>query len=261
MGGRLLLLRKKRMEASEPTPARIIVADDHPLFRSAMCILLEKHADSLEVVAEATDGQEALELSRSFRPDLVLMDVRMPRMDGLEATRVIKGELPRTIVLMMSASEEPAHLAEAIKAGAAGYVLKSAPPQRITDAIRRALDGESPLNQEVAMQLLLSLMDEERKESKEEQLSSNVTPKSLPLNGERPQEEAALPSSLTGREVEVLRLMARGQTNKEIAQNLFVSMSTVKKHVHHIIDKLGVSDRTQAVVRAFEEGLVPNQQG
>jgi two-component system response regulator DegU len=261
MGGPVLLLGKKGMERGEPTPARIIVADDHPLFRSAMCTLLEKHSDSWEVVAEAADGQEALDLSRRLRPELVLMDVIMPRMDGLEATRAIKGELPRTIVLMISASEEPAHLAQAIKAGAAGYVLKSAPPQQITDAIQRALDGESPFNQEVAMRLLLGLMDEERKESKEEQLSSNVTPKSLPLNGERSQEEAALHSSLTGREVEVLRLMARGHTNKEIAQILFVSVGTVKKHVHHIIDKLEVSDRTQAVVRAIEEGLVPEQQG
>jgi DNA-binding NarL/FixJ family response regulator len=246
------------MESGEPTPARIIVADDHPLFRWAMRTLLEKHSDSLEVVAEATDGQEALELSRSFRPELVLMDVRMPRMDGLEATRAIKGELPRTIVLMMSDSEEPAHLAEAIKAGAAGYVLKSASPQQITDAIRRALDGESPLNQEVAMRLLLSLMTQERKE--EQRLSDVALEESPSVGGKRPQEEA-LPSSLTGREVEVLRLMARGQTNKEIAQNLFISVGTVKKHVHHIIDKLGVSDRTQAVVRAFEEGLVSERRG
>jgi len=188
------------------------------------------------------------------------MDVRMPRMDGLEATRAIKGELPRTIVLMMSASEEPTHLAEAIKAGAAGYVLKSAPPQQITDAIRRALEGESPLNQEVAMLLLLELMDEESKEE-ERPTSEVVTLGSPPLSGERPQEEG-LPSLLSAREVEVLGLMVRGHTNKEIAQNLLVSVSTVKKHVHHIIDKLVVSDRTQAVVRAIEKGLVvPEQKG
>ncbi len=252
------MLLGKRMESGEPTPARIIVADDHPLFRWAARSLLESHSDSLEVVAEAADGQEALELSRSFRPDLVLMDVRMPRMDGLEATRAIKGELPRTIVLMMSASEEPTHMTEAIKAGATGYVLKSASPQQITDAIRRALDGEFPFDQEVAVRLLLDLMAQERKE--EQRLSDVALEESPPLGGKRSQEEA-LPSSLTGREVEVLRLMVRGHTIKEIAQNLFVSVGTVKKHVHHIIEKLGVSDRTQAVVRAFEEGLVPNQQG
>jgi DNA-binding NarL/FixJ family response regulator len=251
------LLRRK-MESGEPATARLIVADDHPLFRWAMCTLLESHSDSLEVVAEATDGQQALELCRRLRPDLVLMDVIMPRMDGLEATRAIKGELPRTIVLMMSASEEPTHMTEAIKAGATGYVLKSASPQQITDAIRRALDGEFPFDQEVAVRLLLDLMDQERKE--EQRPSSDlVTPGSPPLSGKRPQEEA-LPPSLTGREVEVLGLMVRGHTNQEIAQKLFVSVSTVKKHVHHIIEKLAVSDRTQAIVRAIEEGLLSEPQ-
>jgi DNA-binding NarL/FixJ family response regulator len=247
------------MESGEPTPARLILADDHPLFRSAMRTLLEKHSESLEVVAEASDGQEALELCRRYDPDLVLMDVRMPRMDGFEATRAIKGELPRTIVLMMTGLEEPAHMAEAIKAGAAGYVLKSASPQQIISAVRGALEGESPLNQQVAMRLLMDLMNEESK-GEERPTPEVVTLVSPPLSGERAQ--AALPSSLSAREVEVLGLMARGHTNQEIAQNLLVSVSTVKKHVHHIIDKLGASDRTQAVVRAIEEGLMhPGQQG
>lgn len=114
------------------------------------------------MVAEAADGLEALELCRSFAPDLVLMDVGMPRMGGLEATRAIKRELPHTIVLIMTALEDPGHLAEALRAGAAGYVTKTASPRQIIGAVREALDGEYPLNQEVAKRLLLELVDKER---------------------------------------------------------------------------------------------------
>ena len=150
--------------------SRIMIADDHPLWCSGLRSLLES-SDSFEVVAEATDGQQALELALSLKPDLVLMDVWMPRMGGLEATRAIKRELPQTVVLMMTASEEPNHLAEAIKAGAAGYLLKSAPAHQITHAIRAALDGEATLNQEIARRLILDLMDEQ---SKEERSTSEV---------------------------------------------------------------------------------------
>jgi CheY-like chemotaxis protein len=124
-------------------PSRVIVADDHPLFRYALRSVLEC-SESFEVITEAADGQQALELARTHNPDLVLMDVRMPKMDGLEATRAIKRVLPQTVVLMLTAHEETSHLAEAIKAGAAGYVLKGESPQQITAAIHAALDGESP---------------------------------------------------------------------------------------------------------------------
>ena len=230
---------------------RIIIADDHPLWCSGLRSLLES-SDSFEVVAEATDGHRALELTCSLKPDLVLMDVWMPRMGGLEATRAVKRELPQTVVLMMTASEEPNHLAQAIKAGAAGYVLKSAPHHQITAAIRRALDGEFPLNKEVVRRLLLDLMDEQ---SKNGQTSSDVASGSPPLGGEHSRGEEALPSSLTPREAEVLGLMSRGLTNQQIARNLLMSTSTVKKHVRNVISKLGVSDRTQAAVRAVELGV------
>src|SRR3712207_6408756 len=147
------------MEASQPTPARLIIADDHPLYRSAVSRTLEEHSSLWEVVAEAADGLEALELCRSSRPDLVLMDVGMPRMGGLAATRAIKEELPLTIVLIMTALEEPDNLAEALRAGAAGYVTKTAAPQQIIGAVQQVLDGEYPLNQEVAKRLLLDLVD------------------------------------------------------------------------------------------------------
>ena len=245
---------------SMPPPSRIMIADDHPLWCSGLRTLLECSDSLIEVVGEATDGHRALELALRLKPDLVLMDVMMPRVGGLEATRAIKRELPQTVVLMLTASEEPNHLAEAVKAGAAGYVLKSAPHHQIIDAIHGALDGEATLNQEVARRLILDLMDEQ---SKEELCPSEVvTPEGSPtLGGEHSQGESTLPSSLSGREVEVLRLMMRGLSNHQIARNLLISTSTTKKHVRRIISKLGVSDRTQAAVRAVELGLRPECNG
>ncbi len=218
------------------SPSRIVVVDDHPLFRSALGRMLDAQSD-LEVVGEASDGQEAVALCRRLRPELVLMDVRMPRMDGLEATRAIKGELPRTIVLVLTALEDPNHLSEALRAGAAGYVLKSAPVAQIIAAVRKVLIGESPLDQEIATRLLMRLAQEAPRE-------------------EGAREGASLPRSLSPRETEVLRLTAQGRTNQQIARALLISVSTVKKHVQSIISKLGVSDRTQAAVRAVELGVL-----
>jgi DNA-binding NarL/FixJ family response regulator len=229
-----------RMERKERrvggSPSRIVVVDDHPLFRSALGRMLDAQSD-LEVVGEAADGQEAVELCHRLQPALVLMDVWMPTMDGLEATRAIKTELPRTIVLVLTAMEEPNYLSEALKAGAAGYVLKSAPGAEIIAAVRKVLIGESPLDQEIAMRLLMRLAREAPKE-------------------DDAQEETSLPGSLSPRETEVLRLTAQGRTNQQIAGALLISVSTVKKHVQSIISKLGVSDRTQAAVRAVELGVL-----
>jgi DNA-binding NarL/FixJ family response regulator len=206
----------------------------------------------LEVVAEAADGQEALECCRRFRPDLVVMDVRLPEVDGLEATRAIKQELPSTVVLVLNGFGDPDILADALEAGAAGYILKSATPQQITDAIRQALEGASPVDQEIATQLLLRLLDKRRREES----SSPLAPKG-PASAAHA--AAAPPMSLTRREVEVLQLVARGFTNSQIARSLFVSVSTVKKHVQRIIAKLGVSDRTQAAVKANGMGLLDDR--
>src|SRR5918912_132108 len=140
-------------EEEQPTrPARIAIADDHPLFRAALRQLLSEHSSELvEVVAEASDGREAVELCLSLRPKLVLMDVEMPNMNGIEATRQIKREAPSTIVLMLTAFENPDYLLEAIRAGASGYVLKHESALQIAEAIRRALSGEAPLNNAVVM--------------------------------------------------------------------------------------------------------------
>jgi DNA-binding NarL/FixJ family response regulator len=233
-------------------PGQAIVADNQPLFRAALGSLLRERS-GLEVVAEATDGREALECCRRFKPELVLIDVRLPEVvDGLEATRAIRQELPRTVVLVLNGYGDPDTLREALEAGAAGYILKSATPQQITDAIRKALEGATPVDQEIGMQLLSLLRGKPRKEPP----SPLLLPK-RPPDGE--DAASAPPASLTRRELEVLRLVARGYTNHQIARSLFVSISTVKKHVHRIIAKLGALDRTQAAVKANGLGLLDDR--
>lgn len=212
--------------------------------------MLIGHSD-LEVVAEAADGQEAIEFCRRFEPELVLMDVRMPKMDGITATRAIKREFPHIIVLMLTAVEDPKHLSEALKAGAAGYVLKYASKQEVVDAIRGVLSGESSIDQWLATQLLMHLHTQE---APEEDLTAYTLP-----SGRPPEKlpERSLPlGSLTPKELEVLRLIAKGQTNQQIADNLYISVTTVKKHVHRVLSKLEVSDRTQAAILAMELGLL-----
>jgi DNA-binding NarL/FixJ family response regulator len=240
-------------------PSRIVVADDHPLFRSAIRHTLEVHPD-LEVVAEAADGHEAVELCRRLRPELVLMDLRMPRMDGVAATHAIKKDFPETLVLIFTAVDESAGLSDSLEAGAAGYILKDAPAFQITHAVRRVLSGGSALDDELAMRLLMSLMD---RESHEEQENHKGGPADS-FGSERDLEErrGSRPApSLTSREVEILRLVVRGQTNQQIARTLSISASTVKRHVRHISEKLEVSERVQAAVRAVELGVLDERKG
>ena len=243
---------EQRPVARHPSePARIVIADDHPLFRSALRTLLEESGE-LEVIAEATDGRETLGLSRRLRPDLVLMDVIMPKMDGVAATRAIKAELPRTVVLVMTASEDSEHLLGALRVGAGGYVLKSADPERITEAVRKALEGEFPLDQEVAKRLLLRLSQE-----KQERQEAGASPiPEAPTAQERGTPPAARNRELSPREAEVLGLIAHGHTNEQIARELLLSTSTVKNHVGRILSKLGASDRTEAAIIAIEMGLI-----
>src|SRR3712207_1098749 len=159
-------LEEESRAPQERPPSRIIVADDHPLFRSAIRQTLEGHSD-LEVVGEAANGSQALELCRRLRPELVLMDLRMPEMDGIAATYAIKRECPETLVLILSALDESKGLSDSLQAGAAGYILKHAPAAQITDAVRRVLAGESVLNEELAMRLLMGLIDRGTQEEKE----------------------------------------------------------------------------------------------
>jgi len=230
-------------------PARIVIADDHGLVRQGFRGMLARE-EGLEVVGEAEDGREAGEACSRLHPDLVLMDVRMPGMDGLSATREIKQSHPKTIVLVVTMHENPDYLLEAVKAGAAGYVLKGSPNSEIISSIRRALEGESPLNQELAMHVMHKLV------GGGVPLGAQGTspPPQRRSHEERP--EGSLPKPLARRELEVLRLVAQGKTNQEIAQILGLSALTVKTYVQRIIGKLGVSDRTQASVRAAQLGLL-----
>jgi DNA-binding NarL/FixJ family response regulator len=221
-------------------PYRVLIADDHELLRTSISAMLASDPD-LEVVGEAEDGEEAVELCRKLKPDLVLMDLSMPEMDGIAATGVIKAEFPEVGVLVLTAHADQEMLLEAIRAGAAGYVLKGIGPDELVGVVRGTLGGESPVDQELVMRLVRRLAEEAG------------SPPPAPEPSAAKQGE---PGSLTPRELGVLHLLTEGQTNREIAHDLHLSLSTVKRHIERIISKLGVSDRTQAAVRAVELGLI-----
>ncbi len=212
-------------------PVRLVIADDHELARAGLRAMLTRQR-GLELVGEAANGREALALCRRLQPDLALIDVRMPEQDGLATCRAIKQDCPATSVILVTIHENPEYLLEAFKAGAAGYVLKDISQRELITAVQGVLHGESMLNKELVMRLLQHLASE------------------------TPHPEELSPKRLSPREREVLQLLTLGQTNREIAQNLIVSVSTVKIHVEHILAKLSVSDRTQAAVRAIELGLI-----
>ena len=225
-------------------PMRLAIVDDHELTRKSLQNVLSDE-DDIEIVGEAANGREALLLCARLRPDLILMDVRMPEMDGLAATKEVKQRYPETSVMMLTMHENPDYLLEALKAGAAGYVLKDAPQEEIIEAVRRVRNGESPMDPELAVRLLRRLASEGeiRRGRRTTQAASNAA------------------DPLTPRELEVLGHMKLGRTNREIAADLVISLGTAKNHVEHIIAKLGVSDRTQAVVKALELGILDLSQG
>jgi DNA-binding NarL/FixJ family response regulator len=216
---------------------RLVVVDDHDLAREGLKDMLLDEPD-IEVVGEASNGRESLLVCSRLRPDMLLMDVRMPEMDGLAATREVKRRHPEISVLMVTMHENPDYLLEALKAGAAGYVLKDAPQEEVLEAVRRVREGESPLDPELAARLLRRLAADEG------------------TNGSRRIAQRGLSNQLTPRELEVLGLMKRGYTNRQIAGELMISLGTAKNHVEHIISKLESSDRTQAVVKALELGVL-----
>ena len=235
---------------SEREAARVIIADDHRFMRVGLRSVLESEPD-FEVVGEAANGIEAVTLCRRLCPDLALIDVRMPEMGGLEATRAIKEDLPRTGVIMVTMHENLDYLYEALKAGAAGYVLKDATDDELISAARTVLEGESLLSTELAGRLLHRLVGEE---AREHSVTSPPVLSSANKNGDKGKDISF--EALTPRELEVLALLAQGLTNPQIARSLSVEAGTVKTHVKRIISKLGVSDRTQAAVRAIQLGLI-----
>jgi DNA-binding NarL/FixJ family response regulator len=218
---------------------RLVIVDDHELARESLQNMLSDEPD-IEIVGEAANGRQALLLCSRLKPDLILMDVRMPEMDGLAATKEVKQRYPQTSVMMLTMHENPDYLFEALKVGAAGYVLKDAPQEEIIEAVRRVRNGESPMDSALSARLLRRLASEGEMRR---------------VN--RPSREAADDvEPLTPRELEVLALMKLGRTNRQIAADLVISLGTAKNHVEHIIAKLGVSDRTQAVVKALELGIL-----
>ena len=203
---------------------RILITDDHPVVRAGLGGMISGEPD-FEVVGEAGDGKEAVAMTGELKPHVVLMDLRMPEMDGVTAIGHIKAEYPDVQILVLTTYESDADILRAIETGATGYLLKDTPREELFGAIRLVAEGKSPLAPGVATRLMQRMRG-----SEEEGLST--------------------------REIEVLELVARGTSNKEIAKELWVSETTVKSHMLHIFDKLGVTDRTAAVTAALKRGII-----
>jgi DNA-binding NarL/FixJ family response regulator len=211
---------------------RVLVADDQALVRGGFRMILDAQPD-MEVVAEAQDGRDAIRLANELRPDVVLMDIRMPNLDGLEATRRLAAEREPPRVLVLTTFDADEYVYEAMQSGASGFLLKDVSPERLAQAVRTVAEGDMLLAQSVTLRLI-------------ERFARRP-----PVEGRR--EELA---NLTERETEVLRLIGCGLSNAEIAERLFVSGATVKTHITHILGKLRLRDRVQAVILAYETGLV-----
>jgi NarL family two-component system response regulator LiaR len=213
-----------------PDPTTVMIVDDHEMVRKGAKGYLEAQPD-IAVVGEAESGEEAVRLAREVVPDVVLMDLVMPGMDGVEATRKVKDISPRTQIIILTSFHEDEHIFPALQAGAISYLLKDVKARELVEAIQRAAKGEATLHPRVAARLIKQF--------------SNQEP-----------DRRHLFTELTEREVEVLTLIARGFPNQKIAEDLVISIGTVKGHVSNILSKLHLADRTQAAVYAWQEGLV-----
>jgi DNA-binding NarL/FixJ family response regulator len=218
-------------------PIRVLIVDDHALFRRGLVMVLEQEKD-IDLVGEAGDGAEAVNIAQDTMPDVVLMDVRMPRRGGIEATSQIKALAPHIKILMLTISDEEADLYDAIKAGASGYLLKEISIEEVANAIRQVYAGQSMISPSMASKLLTEFATMVKK------------------TDEKP---AAAQPRLTEREMEVLRLVAKGRNNRDIAKELFISENTVKNHIRNILEKLHLHSRMQAVVYAVREKLLEIQ--
>jgi len=213
---------------------RLLLVDDQALFREGLRTLLSVRPE-FEVVGEAGDGEEALRLASQLRPAVILMDLQMPRLDGVEATRRLRRECPESRVIALTTFDDDEYVFEALRAGAVGYLLKDTPSEKLIEAIRAAARGESSLQPSIAAKVLAEF--------------ARMAPAP-------PSPTTPLAEPLSGRELEVLRLLASGASNKEIAAALVIAEGTAKNHITSILAKLGVRDRTQAALRARELGLL-----
>jgi DNA-binding NarL/FixJ family response regulator len=206
---------------SQQLPIRLICVDDHPLLRQGIAAII-KNQSEMSLVAEATSGGEAIQKYREHRPDVTLMDLRLPDMSGIDSLIAIRTEFPDARIVMLTTFEGDVEIQRSLEAGARGYLLKNMPPSELVEAIRQVHAGKKRIPAELAAQLANHLGDE----------------------------------SLTQREIEVLRAIAEGNRNRDIAEQLFISEETVKVHIKHILEKLGANDRTQAVSIAIRRGII-----
>src|SRR5579864_9103221 len=218
-------------------PIRTMIVDDHALFRRGLEMVLEGEAD-IELVGQASDGAEAVEKAAESLPDIVLMDIRMPRSNGIEACRAMKEAAPSAKIVILTISDEEEDLFEAIRAGASGYLLKDIPLDELAGSVRAVHEGQSLINPSMAGKLLSEFATLAKRDS-----------------DEGPAKHAPAPK-LTEREMEVLRLVARGMNNRDIAKELFISENTVKNHVRNILEKLQIHSRMEAVMIAVREKLI-----
>ena len=217
----------------QPMPAiRVLIVDDHTLFRSGLKALLARQP-GFEVVAEAADALEGIKRAKALKPDVILLDLHMPGLSGREAVKTLTEEVPESHIVMLTVSEDADDLIETLRLGASGYLLKNIDTQMLLDSIRRAAEGDSVISAEMTSKLVRGLQ---------------AGPRADPGHAER--------ERLSPREREIMRFLAKGASNKEIARTLEVAESTVKIHVQHILRKLNLTSRVQAAVYAVEAGLV-----
>ena len=223
--------------SSGTEPIRVLIADDHALFRRGLEMVLAEE-DGIDLVGQASDGAEAVQVASETVPDVVLMDIRMPKTSGIEAARQMKESAPSAKIVILTISDEEDDLFEAIRAGASGYLLKDIPLDEVADSVRAVHGGQSLINPSMAGKLLTEFATLARRDEEEPPAKHVAAPK------------------LTDREMEVLRLVARGMNNRDIAKELFISENTVKNHVRNILEKLQIHSRMEAVMIAVREKLI-----
>ncbi len=210
---------------------KVLIADDHKLFRQGLIGLMKTREDLVEVIGEAETGEEAIALAERLQPDVILMDIYMPQMDGLQAAKEIHGRFPKIAIVMLTSSEKDGHLYEAVQVGVSGYLLKSLDATELFDLLKGVVKGETAMTRAMAGKLLKTVANRMADGDKGEQ-------------------------SLTERELLVLRLVASGASNQDIADKLTISINTVKSHLKNILEKLQLENRTQAATYALKHGLV-----